>query len=46
MARIKGPKKIHRCSAEFKPTALRLSQIEVAQVNRVADALDIAFLPN
>ena len=41
MARIKGPKKIHRYSAEFKLKAVKLSQIEGVQVQDVADALDI-----
>ena len=41
MARIKGPRKIHRYSAEFKLKAVKLSQIEGVQVQDVADALDI-----
>ena len=41
MARIKGPKKVHRYSAEFKLKAVKLSQLEGVQVQDVADALDI-----
>jgi len=41
MARIKGPRKVHRYSAEFKLKAVKLSQIEGVQVQDVADALDI-----
>ncbi|OFV81004.1 MAG: hypothetical protein A2Y78_00475 [Acidobacteria bacterium RBG_13_68_16] len=41
MARIKGPRKVHRYSAEFKLKAAKLSQIEGVQVQDVADALDI-----
>ena len=41
MARIKGPRKVHRYSAEFKLKAVKLSQIEGVQVQNVADALDI-----
>jgi transposase len=40
MARIKGPRKVHRYSAEFKLKAVKLSQIEGVQVQDVADALD------
>ena len=39
MARIKGPRKIHRYSAEFKLKAVKLSQIEGVQVQDVADAV-------
>ena len=41
MARIKGPRKVHRYSAEFKLKAVKLSQIEGVRVQDVADALDI-----
>jgi transposase len=41
MARIKGPRKIHRYTAEFKLKAVKLSQIKGVQVQDVADALDI-----
>jgi len=41
MARIKGPRKIHRYSAEFKLKAVKLSEIEGVRVQDVADALEI-----
>ena len=41
MARIKGPRKVHRYSVEFKLKAVKLSQIEGVQVQDVADALDL-----
>jgi transposase len=36
-----GPKKVHRYSAEFKLTAVKLSGMPGVQVQTVADALDI-----
>ena len=41
MARIKGPRKVQRYTAEFKLKAVKLSQIEGVRVQDVADALDI-----
>jgi transposase len=41
MARIKGPRKIHRYTAEFKVKAVKLSELKGVQVQDVADALDI-----
>lgn len=41
MARIKGPKKVHRYSAEFKLKAVKLSALANVQVKDVAEALDI-----
>lgn len=41
MARPIGPKKVHRYSAAFKATAVRLSQLAGVQVQQVAEALDI-----
>ena len=41
MARTKGPKKVHRYSAEFKLKAVKLSQLEGVRVQDVADALEI-----
>ena len=41
MARIKGPRKIHRYSVEFKLKAVKLSDLEGVQIQDVADALDI-----
>jgi transposase len=41
MARIKGPRKIHRYTAEFKLKAVKLSQIKGVQVQDVAGALDL-----
>lgn len=41
MARIKGPRKVNRYTAEFKLEAVKLSQIKGVQVQDVADALDI-----
>lgn len=41
MARIKGPRKVWRYTAEFKLKAVKLSQIEGVRVQDVADALEI-----
>lgn len=41
MARIKGPRKVHRYTAEFKLKAVKLSELKGVQVQDVADALDI-----
>jgi transposase len=41
MARIKGPRKIHRYRAQFKLKAVKLSHIKGVRVQDVADALDI-----
>ena len=41
MARIKGPRKVHRYSAEFKRKAVSLSDLAGVQVKDVAEALDI-----
>jgi len=41
MARIKGPRKIHRYSVEFKLKAVKLSELAGVQIQDVADALDI-----
>jgi transposase len=41
MARIKGPRKIHQYSVEFKLKAVKLSDLADVQVQDVADALDI-----
>src|ERR1017187_5029531 len=41
MARIMGPKKVHRYSAEFKVKAVKLSDLSGVQVKEVAEALDI-----
>jgi len=41
MARIKGPRKVHRYSAEFKLKAVKLSRLAGVLVRDVADALDI-----
>lgn len=41
MARIVGPRKLHRYSEEFKATAVRLSLIPGIQVQDVAEALVI-----
>ena len=41
MARIKGPKKVHRYSSEFKLKAVKLSELSGVQVKDVAEALDI-----
>jgi transposase len=41
MARIKGPRKVGRNTAEFKLKAVRLSQIDGVRVQDVADALEI-----
>ena len=41
MARIKGPRKVHRYSAEFKLKAVKLSDLAGVQVKDVAEALDI-----
>jgi transposase len=41
MARIKGPRKVHRYTAEFKLKAVKLSELTGVLVQDVADALDI-----
>jgi transposase len=41
MARIKGPRKVQRYTAEFKLKAVKLSDLKGVQVQDVADALDI-----
>ena len=41
MPRIKGPRKVHRYSEEFKVTAVRLSHLPGVQVRDVAEELDI-----
>ena len=41
MARIKGPRKVHRYSDEFKRKAVSLSGLAGVQVKDVAEALDI-----
>jgi transposase len=41
MARIKGPRKVHRYSTEFKLKAVMLSGLSGVQVQDVAEALDI-----
>jgi predicted RNase H-like HicB family nuclease len=41
MAKILGPKKVARYSVEFKLKAVKLSEIRGAQVQDVAEALDI-----
>lgn len=41
MARIKGPRKVGRYTAEFKLKAVKLSQIDGVRVQDVADALEI-----
>ena len=41
MARIKGPRKVHRYSAEFKLKAVKLSALAGVQVKDVAESLDI-----
>ncbi len=41
MARIKGPRKAQRYTAEFKLKAVKLSDLKGVQVQDVADALDI-----
>ena len=41
MARIKGPRKVHRYSAEFKLKAVKLSDLSGVPVRDVAEALDI-----
>ena len=41
MARIKGPRKVQRYSAEFKLKAVELSELAGVLVQDVADALDI-----
>ena len=41
MARIKGPRKVQRYTAELKLKAVKLSHIEGVQVQEVADALEI-----
>jgi transposase len=41
MGRPIGPKKVHRYSAEFKVTAVKLSHMPGVEVQTVAEALDI-----
>ena len=41
MARIKGPRKVHRYSSEFKLKAVKLSALSGVMVQDVAEALDI-----
>ena len=41
MARINGPRRVHRYSAEFKLKAVKLSDLSGVQVKDVAEALDI-----
>ncbi|TDU25920.1 transposase [Panacagrimonas perspica] len=41
MARIKGPRKLYRYTAEFKLKAVKLSEAEGVQVKDVAEALCI-----
>jgi transposase len=41
MARTKGPRKVHRYTAEFKLKAVQLSGLQGVQVQDVADALDV-----
>ena len=41
MARINGPRKVYRYSAEFKLKAVKLSDLAGVQVKDVAEALDI-----
>lgn len=41
MAARTGPRKIQRYTAEFKLTAVKLTQIEGIQVKEVAESLDI-----
>ena len=41
MARNKGPKRVHRYTAEFKLKAVKLSGLGGVQVQDVAEALDI-----
>jgi len=41
VGRAIGPKKVHRYSAEFKLTAVKLSGMPGVQVQTAADALDI-----
>jgi hypothetical protein len=41
MAAKTGPRKLYRYSAEFKPKAVKLSQIEGVRVQDEADALEI-----
>lgn len=41
MARIRGPRKVHRYTAEFKLKAVKLSKVEGVQVQEVAEALEI-----
>ena len=41
MARIKGPRRVHRHSIEFKLKAVRLTQIDGVLVRDVAQALDV-----
>ena len=41
MARIRGPRKVHQYSADFKATAVKLSHLPGVQVKDVAAELDI-----
>ena len=41
MARTRGPRKVHRYTAEFKVKAVKLSGLAGVQVQEVAQALDI-----
>lgn len=41
MARIKGPRRVYRYSAEFKLKAVKLSALSGVMVQDVAEALDI-----
>ncbi|HHS82654.1 MAG TPA: hypothetical protein ENJ68_03960 [Devosia sp.] len=41
MARIKGPRKVHQYSEDFKVTAVKLSHLPGVQVKDVAEELDI-----
>ncbi|MEO8586686.1 MAG: transposase [Acidobacteriota bacterium] len=41
MARIKGPRKVHRYGADFKVKAVMLSRLPGVLVQDVAEALDL-----
>lgn len=41
MARTKGPRKLHRYTAEFKVKAVKLSEVSGVLVQEVAEALEI-----
>ncbi|HEB55263.1 MAG TPA: hypothetical protein ENI98_02945 [Gammaproteobacteria bacterium] len=41
MPRLRGPRKVHRYSKEFKVTVVRLSHLPGVQVKDVAEKLDI-----